>query len=198
MEQENQNAPVEHSEETSGNSESSKQDKVAYDSYMKALHEKKMAQGRQSELEAELQKLREEKLEREGKIEELNQTYKKERDTYKSELEQTKKMYAWNSLTNSIKAQAVKHNCVDTDLLIKAIDDEDLKRINMGEDFSIDTESLDSVIADTKKKRPHLFKPSSAPAVNGVPNAKISSPKKKELKDMSLDELREAYKKSYN
>lgn len=194
MVEENQNAPVEQSVTTSGDTEK-KADSVAYDSYMKALHEKKMAQERESKLQAELQLLQEEKLEREGKIEELNATYKTERDQYKSQLEKTKQQYAWNSLTNSIKAEASKHGCLDTDLLIKAIEDDDLKRINVGEDFSIDMESLNSVIADTKKKRPMLFKSQSVPVANGTPSTK---PKPKNtIKDMSLDELREAYKNSY-
>lgn len=194
MVEENQNAPVGQSEETSGNSEK-KADSVAYESYMKALNEKKNAQAKLSEYEQELQKLREEKLEREGKIEELNTQYRSERDQYKSELEKTKQQYAWNSLTNSIKAEASKHGCLDTDLLIKAIEDDDLKRINVGEDFSIDMDSLSSVIADTKKKRPMLFKNTSVPVANGTPNTKPKP--KNNLKDMSLDELREAYKNSY-
>lgn len=197
MTTEKENAPVEQSEVTSGNTEQSKNDSVAYESYKKALNEKKNVQAKLSEYELELQKLREEKLEREGKIEELNSQYKSERDKYKSELEKTKQQYAWNSLTNSIKSEAAKHKCVDTDLLIKAISDEDLRRINVGDDFSIDNESLSSVIADTKKKKPHLFEPSSVPVANGTPSTKPSLPKKKSLKDMSLDELRDAYKNSF-
>lgn len=196
MVEENQNAPVEQSVTTSGDTEK-KADSVAYESYMKALHEKKMAQERESKLQAELQLLQEEKLEREGKIEELNTQYKSERDRYKSELDKTKQQYAWNSLTSSIKAEASKHGCLDTDLLIKAIEDDDLKRINVGEDFSIDMDSLSSVIADTKKKKPMLFKNQSVPVANGTPNTKVQSPKKNSIKDMSLDELREAYKNSY-
>lgn len=196
MDTENQKDLVDQSPEASSTADT-KSDSVAYESYQKALHQKKKAQTENAELQAELKALREEKLQREGKIEELNATYKTERDQFEAELKKTKQQYAWNSLTNSIKAEAEKHGCLDTDLLIKAIDDDDLNRINVGENFSIDNESLNSVIADTKKKKPMLFKASSVPVANGTPNTKVEKPAKKQMKDMSLDELREAYKNSY-
>ncbi len=196
MDTENQKDLVDQSTKASSNVDT-KSDSVAYESYQKALHQKKKVQTENAELMAELKALREEKMQRDGKLEELSHTYKAERDKFESELKKTKQQYAWNSLTSSIKAEADKHGCLNSDLLIKALDDEDLNRINVGDNFSIENESLTSVIADSKKKLPMLFKSSSIPAANGTPNAKIEKPKMKDIKDMTDDEIREAYKNSY-
>ena len=73
MKQEENQAPVEQPEVSSGND--GKKDSVAYESFQKALHEKKQAQVKAQEMEAEIQALREQKLESEGKKDELLDSY---------------------------------------------------------------------------------------------------------------------------
>ena len=76
--------------------------------------------------------------------------------------------------------------------------DDDLKSIEIGENFSIDNESLKNVIEKSKTDNYFLFKTSSKSVANGNPSKKIDdSSKLKDLSKLSDDELTEMYKKYY-
>ena len=189
MENVNQD-PVDQSQSTSGDE---KNDVVSYESYKKALNEKKNFQSKLSEYEQELQRLRAEKMSAEGKKDELIQTYKKQLSEISEKLEKTNKHYAWNTLTGAIKQEAIKHGCTDPEKLIRLMDDEDLRSIEIGENFNIDFDSVKNVIEKSKKDNFFLFKSPGKPIANGIPNTKIVEDKK-DLKDLSIDELKALYK----
>jgi len=196
MEQDNIKAPVEQAEKASGETE--KKDHVAYESYQKVLKEKKSFQSRLSEYEAKLQQLQEEKLSAEGKKDELIDTYRSQLNDYKSKLDSTQKTYAWNTLTGEIKREAMKHGCTDPDKLIRLMDDNDLKSIEIGEDFSINTESLKTVIEKNKQENFFLFKNTPKVSANGNPSTKqVVENDKNDLSKLSMEEIRELYKKQY-
>lgn len=196
MKQEENQAPVEQPEVSSGNE--GKKDSVAYESFQKALHEKKQAQVKAQEMAAELEKLREQKMESEGKKDELLETYRNKVKALESEFSNTKKQYAWSTLTGEIKREAIKQGCEDPDKLIKLMSDDDLKSIEIGENFSIDNESLKNVIEKSKTDNYFLFKTSNKAIANGNPTKKIDeSSKLKDLSKLSDEELTEMYKKYY-
>lgn len=193
MEKENQ-APVEQSTDTSGEVEQSGKDSVSLSSYQKVLKEKKARDAKLSEYEAKLQKLEEERLEKDGKLQELLESYKKKTTELETRLEKTNKQYAWSTLTGEIKREALKFGCKDPDKLIKLMSDDDLRTIEVGENFSINPASLKEVIEKNKKENFFLFDSSPKQAAPGIPSTKIEKPDKS-LKDMSLDELKDMYKK---
>ena len=177
-----QKSPVEQASDASGKDE--KKDFVAYESFQKAVSEKKNAQEKLSKYEQELQQLREEKLQREGKNEELIQTYKQRYEETNKRLEETNKKYAWSTLTGSIEREAIKHGCTDPKKLIRLMDDDDLRSIDVGENFKINGDSLERLIEKSKKDNHFLFKTTPPLAANGNPTTKIEK-KDKPLKDMS-------------
>jgi hypothetical protein len=188
-------APVEQADQASGETVESK-DSVSLTSYQKVLKEKKSFQSRLSEYESKLQKLEEEKLHAEGKKEELLDSYKKRVQELESRLDKTNKSYAWNTLTGSIKTEAVKAGCKDPDKLIRLMDDEDLRSIEIGDNFTINTESLKEIIEKNKKENYFLFETTPRQASVGNPSKKSPEEPKKSFKDMTREELLEAYKQS--
>lgn len=187
-------APVEQSTDASGEVDQGK-DSVSLSSYQKVLKEKKARDARLSEMELKLQQLEEEKLAKDGKLQELLDTYKKKTSELEMKLEKTTKSYAWNSVTGEIKREALKAGCKDPDKLIRLMSDDDLKAIEVGDNFSINTESLRELIEKNKKENYFLFESSSKQAAAGIPTSKAFEKPEKEIKDMSLDELKEMYKK---
>lgn len=192
MKDENQ-APVEQPENSSGNE--GKKDTVAYDSYAKLLNEKKSVQSKLSEYEARMQKLEEEKLQAEGNKDELLNKYRGQLDEMSKKLETTSKNYAWNTLTGEIKREAMKHGCINPDKLIRVMDDSTLESIRVGDDFSIDQESLSMAIESAKKDNDFLFRNPSKPFSPGKPSNKPIEEKEEDIKKLSIDELKERYKK---
>ena len=169
---------------------------VDYSSYQKALTEKKNVQAKLTSYEQELNELREEKMKREGKTEELLNSYQKKIAELEGELGTTKKSYAWNTLTGAIKREALKNGCTDPEKLIRLMDDSDLRSIEVGEDFSISSESLSGVIEKNKKENFFLFETPKKLAANGMPSTKIED-NKRDLSKLSIEELKELHIKSY-
>jgi len=196
MKDENNQAPVEQTDQTSG--ENSQQDQVKYETFQKLLNEKKNVQGKLSEYEAELQSLREEKLQREGNHEKLIEDLRKKNTELSTNLSKKDQSYAWNTLTSEIKREAMRAGCENPDKLIRLLDDEDLRSIEVGENFSIDKQSLSAVLEKAKRENSFLFKSSNKITANGNPSTKIEENNKlKDLSKLSMEELKELHLKHY-
>jgi hypothetical protein len=186
--------PVELPENASGAPEDKSKDSVSYESYQKALKEKKSFQSKAAEYESLIEQLRHDKALAEGNKDEVITTLKKQTDELKAKLDNTSKSFAWSTLTGEVKREAMKHGCKDPDKLIRLMSDDDLRSIEVGENFSINSESLKEVIEKNKKENHFLFESSYKQAVAGTPSKIPPVESKKEIKDMTLDELRSLYK----
>ena len=196
MKDENNQAPVEQTDQASG--ENSQQDQVKYETFQKLLNEKKNVQGKLSEYEAELQSLREEKLQREGNHEKLIEDLRKKNTELSTNLSKKDQSYAWNTLTSEIKREAMRAGCENPDKLIRLLDDEDLRSIEVGENFSIDKQSLSAVLEKAKRENSFLFKSSNKITANGNPSTKIEENNKlNDLSKLSMEELKELHLKHY-
>lgn len=199
MKNDKEQVPVGQSDEASGKAENAKKDVVAYDSYQKVLDEKKRVQESAMKAHQTIERLQQEKLSAEGKKDELISVLQEKVNGLETKIEKTGKNYAWNTLTGAIKREAIKNGCTDADKLIKLMGDADLKSITIGEDFSIESESLKTVIEKNKKENFFLFKDSNKKIANGTPNNtnNFSENKELDLSKLSIDELKELHKNSF-
>jgi hypothetical protein len=201
MEQEIKNHPVGEPTNAGGvvENDEKNQDVVEYNSYKKALDEKKLFQNRLTETEKELQALREADLKRKGKVDELLSAKEKRIQELEQTLANTGKQYSWSVLTGEIKREAIKSGCKDPDKLIKLMGDDDLKKLseNIGENFEIASEPLKEVIEKNRKENYFLFSDSNKKIVNGNPSTKVEDEKVQDLSKLSIEELKELHKKTY-
>lgn len=189
-------APVEQTDSTSGESVKAK-DSVSFDSHQKLLKEKKSLLSKYSELESMVSKLSQEKDMAEGNKDKVIDELKKQNQQIKSDFEKTKQTYTWSTLTSEIKREAAKNGCKDPDKLLRLMSDEDLRSLEIGEDFSIDSGSLKELIEKNRKENHFLFDSSIKQTVAGIPSKKPPVEQEKSIKELSLDELRAAYKQSF-
>lgn len=134
------------------------EDKVSYESYKKVLGEKKNASEKLAQMQAELEKLREEKLVAEGNKDQLLEDYKKKFEDTKALLEEKDKKFAWQKISSTIKTEALKHGCLNPDKLIRLMSDEQLNKIEMSENFEINNDSVNQVLEEAIKENNFLFK----------------------------------------
>jgi hypothetical protein len=189
-------APVGQEDSASGESAKTK-DSVSYDSYQKLLKEKKSVLSKYSELENQVAQLRQEKDMAEGNKDKVIEELKKQNQQIKSEYEKTKQTYTWSTLTGEIKREAMKHGCKDPDKLLRLMSDDDLRSLEIGEDFSINSDGLKEIMEKNKKENHFLFESSPKAAAVGVPGKKAPVEPDKNIKDMTIDELRSLYKQTY-
>lgn len=189
-------APVEQTDSTSGESVKAK-DSVSFDSHQKLLKEKKSLLSKYSELESMVSKLSQEKDMAEGNKDKVIDELKKQNQQIKSDFEKTKQTYTWSTLTSEIKREAAKNGCKDPDKLLRLMSDEDLRSLEIGEDFSIDSGSLKELIEKNRKENHFLFDSSIKQTVAGIPSKKPPVEQEKSIKELSLDDLWAAYKQSF-
>lgn len=196
--EENQHDPVDQSENASGTqTKDIQEDKIPYSTFKKALNEKKNVQSENENLKNRLKELENEKLKAEGKKDELLSSYEQKIKELETKYKQTNQTYAWNTLTGKIKEEALKNGCQNPDKLIKLMDDEDLNSIEIGEDFSINYDSVKKVIEKNKKENFFLFSSSDKKIADGTPSVKLSEKKSDDIKNLSVDELKERIKQTY-
>jgi len=188
--------PVESTEAAGGESEQGK-NQVSFDSYQKLLKEKKALQTRFSTLEETVQNLTLEKNQAEGNKDEAITSLKKQNDELKGKLDKTTKSFAWTTLTGQIKQEAAKQGCKHPEKLIRLMDDDDLRSIEIGDNFFIDPANVKPVIEKYKKDWSELFEtPGRAQAAPGKIGNKPPVEGDKSLKDMTLAELKAEYAKA--
>jgi len=198
MENENQNVPVEQPSNAGGVNGNDSKDFVKFDSYKKALDEKKRAQDDAMQMRDELEKFREQDMKRKGKTDELLNAKDKRIAELESLIKTKDQTYTWSSLTKEIKTEAIKSGCKNPEKLIKLMSDDDLKELsqNINDDFTINGEALKNVIEKNKQENYFLFESSNKKVVNGNPTTKIEDDAK-DLSKLSLDELKALHKKTY-
>lgn len=177
-----QDNPVENQE--------NKNDSVAYDSYKKLLSEKKSVQAKAREMEERLKFLEQEKQQAEGNKDDVINSLRKELNETKDTLNKTKRTYAYTSIEDQIKAKATQEGCVDPSALVRLLDSEDVKSVDVGDDFRVNSDDLARLIDKAKKQTEHigLFKKKDI-QVHDVKTP--YRPASKGIDDMSTDELKE-------
>jgi hypothetical protein len=178
--QENNNTVQSVQPTASGGSETTQT--VKYDSYRKAVSEKKKIQAQLEETSARLAELEETRLASEGKKDELIQSLQERVKKYKGEIDQRDATYAYKSVSSQLKAEAAKLGCVDPDTLIKVAP---LDTLEVGEDYTVDAQSLKMLLDEQKEKMPYLFQSKSVAVKDGVP-ARPNTETTTDLSKMSI------------
>jgi len=157
-----------------------KKDSVSYDSHRKLLGEKKKFQAELQEKSERLEKLEQERMEAEGKKDELIQMYKRKLEETEGKLKSAVGNFATHSVSSKFTEEALKQGCIDTELLLAITD---VKSFDYDDNFNPDAEQIRMMVEDYKKNKPHLFQ-------KAVPNIKDGIPKGPEAPTSYEDELK--------
>ena len=169
------------------------EDQVNYSSYSRVVGKKKKLQSDLSDMQSRLNALEDEKLESTGQKDELISKLRQDLGTQREELKTTKSDYAWQSVSSSIKDEAVKQGCTDTNALINLLGSERMNGLmeHVGQDFKVEGNALQEVIGSMKTDYSHLKLFDDGQVNHHV--AKIGKYKKTEapgIESMSKEELK--------
>jgi len=134
--------------------------------YEGILSELKTERQKRRELEERVQATEAEKLLEQGKLKEYADTLKTQLEKASTELKSMKQSFAFTTVKGQIEREASRLGCVDTELLLKAID---LDKIQVDDAFNVETQSLSQVLEATRKSKPYLFKHEGPKVKDGVP-----------------------------
>ena len=192
----------ESNENASGALEQSQRDAVKYETYKKAVGEKKRYQQRVEEMQKRLEEIEQKNMELEGNKDSLIEDLKGKLTQTQSVLEQQREAFAWRSIGEQVKSIALQKKCRNPDDLFIHVKDKIKKEdVDLDDSFKVsNTDLLERLIDEQKKERFYLFEEDKPPVDDQVPHSTNSNPSgsyEEELKNVKsqreLDDLRKKY-----
>jgi hypothetical protein len=150
------------------------------------LSELKHERQKRRELEEKMQAVESEKLLEQGKLKEYAESFKARAMKLESELKEVRQNYAFTTVKAQVERKASELGCLDSDLLMKAID---VNRLQVDDTFNVDTQSLSEVIEGVRKEKPFLFKQEGPKFRDANPVGQMQQSGMK--KNMTLQEAKE-------
>lgn len=148
-----------------------------------------------NELLQKIQEIEREKLQAEGKKDELITQLNADLKKTKSEYNQTKAKYAMKAVTSQVAAKARELGCIDTEMLTKAMNLENLQVTIVDDDFNVDEAGLMSALDEVKKTKTYLFN-KAGPVINDTtPGTNIAKTSEPDFTKMTTKEIMELAKK---
>jgi hypothetical protein len=130
----------------------------------------------------------EQKAVSEGKQADVIEGYKIRLAEAEETLSKKDKAYAWNTIEGQIKTKAIQSGCQDPAKLLKLMEETDFKvlKSDMGDNYQLNSDNLDQVMARLHKENNFLFKTNKK--LNDLPPT-TKSPAQKTVSEMSAKEL---------
>lgn len=155
--------------------------KRAYDGI---LGELKGERQKRRELEEKMQAIEAERLLEAGKLKEYAETMKTRAQKLEEELRSAKQNFAFTTVKSQIERKASELGCLDSDLLIKAID---MDKVQVDDAFTVDSQSLTEVLENVRKTKPFLFRQEGAKFKDANPSSAVAG--KPDLSKMNKQEI---------
>ena len=160
------------------------------------LEEKKKFQEKYYVEKSEKEKLLEAEMEAQGRYQDKNKALEERLERTEKERKDEKKTYVQSSLKSAIRQKALELGATKVDAVLKLMEKSDLEMIQVDEKFNVDHEGALMAVERVQKEYPELFTKKSAPAKAIMPNGSgVQTEIKEDIANMSLDELKEFYKK---
>jgi hypothetical protein len=142
-----------------------------------------------AELKARLDLFDKERLESQGKFQEVAAKEKERADRAEQLAKEAAKKFGWKLVEGAVAGEAAKFGCVDPAALLALAP---VNEIGVDEDFNIDATSVKAVIEKMAKEKPYLFAKTALNAKDLPPGSGKETFKAKSVKEMTIAE-----KKSY-
>ena len=155
----------------------------------KLLGENKKLKAEMAELRRMVESSHQEKLQAEGKKDELIASLKKEKDELSKKVVGTHSAFATRVISGELKAEAAKQGCVALEDFVRLVD---INEIEVDEGYNPDPEKIKTLVQDAMRTKPYLFS-KSGPSVNArLPSGEAPlAPQKEDLSKDSAKELLE-------
>lgn len=139
-------------------------------------------------------------LEKQGKYTDLYKQTQEELAKTRQELERERENFKHDKIKSHIARKAMEKGAVDVDLVYRLIDQDDYSLVNVDERGTVDEQSIEQLLAlAAQRTKIDLFKP-KVPSTKDAPlmpghRINVNAPQKS-VSEMTLSELKEAYKQT--
>lgn len=141
-----------------------------------ALNEAKKAKEEARAYKAKLEKIEQDRLEAQGKYQDINKTLKEQLAEQKKQNEETVKRFRLNTIKSAIKTKGLEAGCKKPDVLLRLLEKEEQEAITVDDSFSVDMSSLDPIMDRLKGDYEELFTKTSTPTKDIPPTRHAVEP----------------------
>lgn len=176
----------ESSHHSGGMHDDANKDKVARSTYLKTVSEVKKLREKYEALQQQNERFEQEKLEAEGKKDELISRLRDDLEGQKRANEQFHTQMAYDKVSSQVVNAAVKRGCRDPQSLVRLLDGQ-FAQMEIGQDFSVNEADMDRLMDDAEKKYQYFFQKAAPSIADGTP----ATPKVdggRSLDSLTLDE----------
>lgn len=138
-----------------------------------------------AELKAKLDLIEKDKLEAQGKFQEIAQKEKERADKAEQIAKEAAKKFGWKLVQKAVEAEASKLGCVDSSALLALAP---MDNIEIDEEFNIDSTGVKAVIEAMAKEKPYLFQKTANNPKDLPPANNKGAFKEKSFKEMTIAE----------
>jgi len=170
---------------------------VEHQTLKRALAQKVKLREEAEALKAERDRLVQEKLEAEGKHKEAADYWKQKAVELEEKDKKRESVLAWNSITSQLKATLASQGCVNPEKAIKLIDREELKSVEVDENYRVSEADVSRIVEHLKKDNSDIGLFAGGVGVKDMsPNkANFDSKGEKDISRMSDEELASVWNK---
>lgn len=138
---------------------------------------------KREELAARLDAIEQEKLESQGKYQDINKSLKERLAQIEKEKNDSINKFRLNAINSSLKQAALEAGCEKPEAVLKLLEREEKEMITVDENYMVDNQTVSPILERIKNEYPMLFKKSSVPVKDLTPGA-IPNDKPKTEADM--------------
>lgn len=163
----------------------------SYEWHRRVLGENKKAKSELADARQRLEAYEQKEMEAQGKHQDLISALREENQKLKAGISERDQVYTWSKRSEALRHVASQQGCVKPDHLLRLMDEDVLKQIQVDDAYNPVAEDVNRVVESFKGNPDYqyLFR-SKAPSVDTVtPNSKAQKKERRKISDMSSDEI---------
>lgn len=124
---------------------------------------------KREELAARLDAIEQEKLESQGKYQDINKSLKERLAQIEKEKNDSVNKFRLNAINSSLRQAALEAGCERPDAVLKLLEREEKALIEVDDEYRVDTQTVNPILERIKTDYPMLFRKTSVPVKDVTP-----------------------------
>lgn len=143
---------------------------------------------KREEFASRLDKIEQERLESQGKYQDINKTLKEKLESAEKEKKSQIDRFRFQVIDQELSRAALESGCKKPEAVLKLLEREEKEMIQIDDSFKVDRESMAPIIDRVKEEYPMFFEKTSVPAKDVPPTREIPRQEKEKTEEQLLEE----------
>tara|TARA_Y100001973_G_C5161974_1_gene313982 strand:- start:671 stop:1321 length:651 start_codon:yes stop_codon:yes gene_type:complete len=173
------------------NTETKSDNIPSYEWHRRVLGENKKYKSQLTEAQQRLEAYEQKEMEAQGKHQDLIAALRDENQKLKAGISERDQVYTWSKRSEALRHVASQQGCVKPDHLLRLMDEDVLKQIQVDDSYNPVAEDVARVVESFKGNPDYqyLFRAKAHSVDTVTPNSKVQKKERRKVSEMSSDEI---------